>query len=127
MRYIVASGKPVEQLLADLQAAVVAHNFGVLNVQDLQQTLKSKGHDLSRACYILDVCNPQQAIKVLNEDMSMNVALPCRISVYEDAEGSKIATIKPAAMLGALSDSAELEVVAREVEATMMAIIDEAK
>ncbi len=127
MRYTVASDKPVEQLLDDLQVAVSAHNFGVLNVHDLRQTLKNKGHDLPQACYILDVCNPQQAIKVLNQDMGMNVALPCRISVYEDGTHSKIAMIKPGAMLSALSDSAELAAVAREVEATMLAIIDDAK
>jgi uncharacterized protein (DUF302 family) len=127
MRYTVASDKPVAQLLEDLKEAVSAHEFGVLNVHDLRQTLKNKGHDLSRACYILDVCNPQQAIKVLNEDMGMNVALPCRISVYEDGAGSKIGMIKPAAMLSALSDSADLAAVAGEVEATMLAIIDDAK
>lgn len=127
MRYVVSSEKPIEQLLGDLQAAVAAHGFGVLNVLDLQQTLHKKGYDLSRACYILDVCNPQQALKVLNQDMDMSVALPCRISIYEAAGTSKIAMIKPAAMLGALSDSAELTAVADEVEATMLAIIDAAK
>ena len=127
MRYTVSSEKPVEQLLTDLQAAVAAHHFGVLNVHDLQQTLKKKGQDLPQACYILDVCNPQQAIKVLNQDMGMNVALPCRISVYEDGGGSKIGMIKPAAMLGVLSDSADLGAVAEEVEATMLAIIEDAR
>jgi uncharacterized protein (DUF302 family) len=127
MRYIVDSAKPVSQLLADVQAAVAAHKFGVLHTLDLRQTLLNKGQELANACYILDVCNPAQASKVLNQDMGMNVALPCRLSVYEEGGVSKIAMIRPAAMLGALSDAADLAAVAKEVEATLLAIIDDAK
>jgi uncharacterized protein (DUF302 family) len=127
MRYIVESDKSVEVAVADLQTAVAEHEFGVLNVLNLQQTLKSKGQDLSQSCYILDVCNPVQAVKVLNEDMSMNVALPCRVSVYEQQGATKIAMVKPMTMLTALSDSDVLKAVAEEVEATLIDIIDAAK
>jgi uncharacterized protein (DUF302 family) len=59
--------------------------------------------------------------------MSMNLALPCRVSVYTDNGQTKIGMIKPAAMLSMLSDSSELMAVAQEVEETTMAIIDQAK
>lgn len=126
MRFIVDTNKPVDSALADLKTAVAEHQFGVLNVLDLQQTLKSKGHDLAQACYILDVCNPSQAVKVLNDDMGMNVALPCRISVYQQDGVTKIAMVKPAAMLSALSDSEALAVIADQVEASLVAIIQAA-
>lgn len=126
MRFIVDTNKPVDSALADLKTAVAEHQFGVLNVLDLQQTLKNKGHDLAQACYILDVCNPSQAVKVLNDDMGMNVALPCRISVYQQDGVTKIAMVKPAAMLSALSDSEALAVIADQVEASLVAIIQAA-
>jgi len=127
MRYIVESGKSIDVAVADLQTAVAEHKFGVLNILDLQRTLKSKGQDLAHSCFILDVCNPVQAVKVLNEDMSMNIALPCRVSVYEEGGTTKIAMVKPMAMLTALSDSEVLAAVAEEVEATLIDIIDAAK
>ena len=109
-----------------MQDAVKNHGFGVLHVYDLKQTLSSKGFDLPEACHILEICNPQQAVNVLGEDMGMNVALPCRVSVYSESGKTKIATVEPTKMLAALSDSPQLQQVAQEVEEKMMAMIAEA-
>lgn len=127
MRYVIESNKPVEKLLEDLQESVKANNFGVLNIHNLQETLKKKGFELANACYILDVCNPKQAVNVLNEDMGMNIALPCRISVYEEDGKTKLGMIKPKAMLASLSDSPTLVKIADEVEQTLVRILDQAR
>jgi hypothetical protein len=52
------------------------------------------------------VCDPQQAAKVLGADMRLNMALPCRISVFTDKGTTKIELIKPVQMLSALSREA---------------------
>jgi uncharacterized protein (DUF302 family) len=57
--------------------------------------------------------------------MGISTALPCRISVYEEAGKVKVATIKPTAML-AMFDQPDLASVAREVEETVERIIDAA-
>lgn len=126
MKYMVESNKTVDTLLEDFQAAVKQNSFGVLNIHDLQQTLKNKGFELNNTCYVLDVCNPGQAKKVLDQDMQMNIALPCRVSIFQENGTSKVAMIKPTAMLAGLSDSAELMKIAEEVEAQIMKMIDEA-
>jgi uncharacterized protein (DUF302 family) len=59
-------------------------------------------------------------------DMSMNLALPCRISVYSENQQTYIGMISPKAMLAMLSDSAELAMAASEVESTLQTIINEA-
>jgi uncharacterized protein (DUF302 family) len=59
--------------------------------------------------------------------MSMNIALPCRISVYEQDGQTKFGLISPGAMLPLLSDSPELSEVADEVEDAIKRMIDEAK
>lgn len=126
MKYMVESTKPVDTLLEDFQAAVKRNSFGVLNIHDLQQTLKNKGFELNNACYVLDVCNPGQAKKVLDEDMQMNIALPCRVSVFQEDGTSKVAMIKPTSMLAGLSDSADLMKIAEEVETQIIKMIAEA-
>ena len=126
MRYVVESKKSPEVAVEDLRAAVTKHVFGVLHAYDLQETLTSKGYPLDKACHILEVCNPQQASKVLAEDMGMNIALPCRISVYEEDGKTKIATALPTKLLSALSDSPALAVVAQDVETKMKAIMHDA-
>lgn len=126
MRYVVESGKPAAVAVEDLRAAVAKHGFGVLHAYDLKETLTSKGYPLDKACHILEVCNPQQASKVLAEDMGMNIALPCRISVYEEDGKTKIATALPTKLLAALSESAALATVAEDVEAKMKAMMHDA-
>ena len=81
---------------------------------------------MANDCLVFDVCNPQKAKDVLDMDMSMNLALPCRISVYSENQQTYIGMISPKAMLAMLSDSTELATAASEVESTLQTIINEA-
>lgn len=125
MKYIKETPKSVEQAVTDLQAAVVRHKFGVLHIHNLQETLKKKGVEFPNACQILEICNPQSAKDVLMVDMELNLVLPCRVSVYSEHGKTKIGMIKPTAMLKNLSDSPEIEKIAKEVETAINAMIDE--
>jgi RNA polymerase-binding protein DksA len=126
MYYIVPAAKSVDDAARDLEAAVRKHQFGVLHVLDLKETLTKKGFPLGPQCRIFEVCNPLQATRVLQRDMRLNMALPCRISVFEDQGATKIGTILPAELLRALSHDRGLAEVAETVEATIKAIIDDA-
>jgi uncharacterized protein (DUF302 family) len=127
MYYTVESGKSFEQASADLDAAVKRHNFGVLHVHDIGNTLRSKGQNFTEHCRVFEVCNPAQAAKVLASDMRMNMALPCRISVYTEKGKTRIGMIKPMDMLSLLSKDPALSQVAKEVEEKTMLMINEAK
>lgn len=127
MYYIVESTKPFEQAAADLDTAVKKHGFGVLHVHDLGNTLRGKGQPFTEQCRVFEVCNPAQAAKVLAADMRINMALPCRISVYTQGGKTMIGLIKPVAMLTALSSDPVLAQVANDVETATMRMVDEAK
>jgi uncharacterized protein (DUF302 family) len=126
VKYVKESQKSVAEAASALERAVVAHGFGVLHQYDLKATLESKGQRLPQACRIFEVCNPAQAAAVLTSDMTLNMALPCRISVYDDAGRTKIGMIMPTALLGLLSDDRGLQAIGREVEAALEAMIDDA-
>jgi uncharacterized protein (DUF302 family) len=125
--YIVETGKSFDQASADLESAVKRHGFGVMHVHDLGATLRSKGIAFDEQCKVFEVCNPGQAAKVLSTDMRLNMALPCRISVYTETGKTMIGLIKPAQMLSALSQDATLAQVAKEVEEKTIQMVDEAK
>ena len=125
MLHIVESSKPIDRVAKDLEEAVARHKFGVLGVHDLKATLAKKGVEFTRECRIFEVCNPHQAKKVLEVNLEISTALPCRISVYEENGRIKLATIKPTAMI-ALYSPPGLKAVAEEVEATLVAIMQEA-
>lgn len=116
---------PVAEVTKRLGEAVQANGFGVVGEIDLAAKIRSKGVAFERECIILEVCNPRQAKEVLESQMRISTALPCRISVYEEGGVVKVVTIKPTAML-AMFGAAELEPVARDVEETMLRIIDTA-
>jgi len=127
MLYIVETKKDVDTAARDLEEAVKRNKFGVLHVHDLQKTLKEKGVDFPNACKILEVCNPQRATQVLTSNMAVNMALPCRISVYREGGKTKIGMIRPTALLALFPGAPELKPVAEEVERETVRMIDEAK
>lgn len=127
MYYIIETSKTFEQASSDLQEAVANHGFGVLHVHDLGATLRGKGIDFDEECKVFEVCNPVQAAKVMARDMRLNMALPCRISVFTEHGQTKIGMIKPAQLLSALSRDPELAEVASEVEHKTIQMVDEAK
>jgi len=127
MYYQVESYKTFEQAVVNLEASVKNHKFGVLHIHDLSATLKSKGIEFKQDCKVLEVCNPVQAAHVLAIDMRLNMALPCRISVFTENNKTFIGMIEPAKMLSLLSTDEALNKIAKEVEQQLIQMIDEAK
>jgi uncharacterized protein (DUF302 family) len=127
MLYVTDTPKDVETAARDLEQAVKRNKFGVLHVHDLQKTLKEKGVDFPNACKILEVCNPQRAVQVLTGNMGMNLALPCRISVYQEEGKTKIGMIRPTSLLALFPGGTALRTVAEDVERETMRMIDEAR
>ena len=125
MLYQVQSKKSVFEAARDLEAVAQKHKFGVLAVHDFKAKLKEKGVDFDRECLIYEVCNPQQAKKVLDVNPEISTALPCRISIYPDGDGVTLATIRPTAMIE-MFKTPQLKAVAEEVEAVIIRIMAEA-
>ncbi|HVB86741.1 MAG TPA: DUF302 domain-containing protein [Candidatus Dormibacteraeota bacterium] len=115
----------MSETAAALQSAVQANHFGVMQVHNLKETMVTKGVDFERECLIFEVCQPQQARKVLDQNMSVSTALPCRISIYGEGAKTILATLKPT-MLLAIFNTPQLEGVAQEVEDTILKIMKEA-
>ncbi|MEJ2006767.1 MAG: DUF302 domain-containing protein [Acidobacteriota bacterium] len=125
MIYQVKAKKALSDVSRDLEAATQRHKFGIMGVHDLKAKLQEKGVEFDRDCLIFEVCNPQQAKKVLEKNAEISTALPCRISVYREGDEVVLATLKPTAMLE-IFGTAGLETVAREVEEAIFSIMQEA-
>ena len=124
MLFKLPTDKTVSEAADALHAAVQANHFGVMHVHNLKETMAKKGVEFSRECLIFEVCQPQQAKKVLDENMSVSTALPCRISIYEEGGKTILATLKPTTLL-AMFDMPQLKRVAQEVEDTLVKIMKE--
>jgi len=125
MLITLSTDKTVSEAATALQAAVQAHHFGVMHIHNLRDTMMKKGVEFAHECLIFEVCQPQQAKKVLDANMSVSTALPCRISVYEEGGKTMLTALKPTTLL-AMFKEPQLEGVARDVEDTMLNIMKEA-
>jgi uncharacterized protein (DUF302 family) len=124
MLFKLSSDKSLSEAAAALQGAVQANGFGVMQVHNLRETMTKKSVDLGRECLIFEVCQPRQAKKVLEENMSISTMLPCRISLYEEGGKTILASLKPTALL-AMFNTPHLEAVARNIEETILKIMKE--
>ncbi len=122
MLEVMASKKTVAEVAQVFAEVCARHKFGILGTIDIRQKLNEKGLSFDRECLVFEVCNPQQAKKVLDDNIAIATALPCRIAVYREDGGTKIATIKPTALLS-MFPNPELMPVAREVEGTIIQIM----
>ena len=120
-----STGKTVSETATALHAAVQANQFGVMQVHNLKETMVKKGVEFERECLIFEVCQPRQAKKVLDQNMSVSTALPCRISIYEESGKTILATLKPTTLL-AMFNTPQLKGVAQKVEDTIVKIMQEA-
>jgi len=117
-----STDKTVHDTAAALERAVEANHFGVMQMHNLKETMEKKGVAFARECLIFEVCQPQQAKKVLDENMSVSTALPCRISVYEEGGKTILAALSPTTLL-AMFNTPQLDGVARDVEDAMVKIM----
>ena len=120
-----STDKTVSEVAAALAIAVPANHFGIMHVHNLQETMTKKGVEFARECQIFEVCQPQQAKRVLEQNMSISTALPCRISLYREDGRTILATLKPTTLL-AMFNSPQLTGAAQEVEDTIVKIMQEA-
>ncbi len=127
MYYKVKTNKDFTTATSDLEKCVADGGFGVLHIHNIGKTLRSKGVEFAENCNVLEVCNPKIAAQVMSQDMQLNMALPCRISVYTENDETFIGMIKPEKMLSSLSNKSGLVAIAQGVEQSLIQMIDNAK
>lgn len=125
MVYVEKTNKNIQDIVDNIKNIVSNYKFGVLHIHNVKETLNSKGVDFIEECQILDICNPNIANKLLNEDMTLSVIMPCKISVYtKDGE-----TFIAMNSLTQLVDDIHPDLIddAQEVQDKLLQIINEVK
>lgn len=127
IRYVVTSKLGVAEAQQRLESSIQAHRFSVLHTYDLKRTLHEKGFDLPAEVRVLELCNANQAFRVLQHEIGMNMALPCRISIWQLEGQTHIGMLRPKVLLQMLSKNPALTSIADEVEHAMIEMVDAAR
>lgn len=125
MLFELECSKTADEIDTSLREAAQNHRFGVLGVHDLEQTLEQKGLPIHMTCRVYEICNPQQAKEVLQQNGSFSSLLPCRVSVYGSGDSLKMSTVLPTALFSLIGDEKLLSA-ARTVEEDIKAMMRQA-
>jgi uncharacterized protein (DUF302 family) len=119
------SRKSIGEVRQKFEDASAARKFGVQGIHNVTATLTSKGLVFDRKLYIYEVCNPGVAKKVLDTNIRISTALPCRVSIYVEGKDVVLETLKPTMLLKMFREPT-LEESAKEVETVIREILEEA-
>jgi uncharacterized protein (DUF302 family) len=121
----VRTRKSLGEVRQRFEESAAEHKFGVLGVHDVADRLRAKGLPFDRKFYVYEVCNPVAAKKVLDTNVRIGTALPCRVTIYTDGGDVVLETLKPTAVL-AMFGEPSLDGTAREIESAIEATMNEA-
>jgi len=121
----VRTRKSLGEVRQRFEEAASEHKFGVLGMHDVGDRLRAKGLSFDRKFYVYEVCNPIAAKKVLDTNVRIGTALPCRVTIYTDGGDVVLETLKPTTMLEMFGEPT-LEGTSREIEAAIESIMKEA-
>ncbi|MFH1862036.1 MAG: DUF302 domain-containing protein [bacterium] len=93
--YTRSSQRSVVEALEIVQKASVQENFGVLHVHDVRETLKKKGFDTPPA-FIVEICKPEVAQKLIQVDPLVLLFLPCKIAIFSEGGETVISALTTA-------------------------------
>ena len=119
------SRKSIGEVRQKFEDASAARKFGVLGIHNVTATLQGKGLVFDRKLYIYEICNPGYAKKVLDTNIRISTALPCRVSIYVEGKDVVIETLKPTILLPMFNEPS-LDGIAQEVETAVTEIMEEA-
>lgn len=122
--YTVETEKSMDEAVKALEASLKEEQFGVLWDFDLTAKLQEKGLDFNTGYRVLEVCNPKEANRVLQEDKVVGYFLPCKIVVYEDEGKTKVGLPKPTTLIE-LANNDILTEIATDVENRLIRSIDQ--
>jgi len=122
MLITVRTRKSLGEVRQRFEEAAAENRFAVLGTHDVGERLRAKGLQFDRKYYVYEVCNPVAAKKVLDTNVRIGTALPCRVSIYTDGGDVVLETLKPTAMLSMFGEPT-LDGTAREIEAAIEAMM----
>ncbi|WP_281658826.1 DUF302 domain-containing protein [Halobacillus sp. Cin3] len=121
--YTVETEKSVEQAVESLEANLKEEQFGVLWNFDLKGKLNEKGLDFEDDFRVLEVCNPKEAQRVLEQNKMAGYFLPCKMVVYKEQEQTRIGMPKPSSLTQMVNDD-QILAMAEDIESRLIRCMD---
>ena len=124
--YTVETDKSVNDAIQSLEGHLKEEAFGVLWTFNIKDKLEEKGFSLDEEFYVLEVCNPKEAERVIKENKLVGYFLPCKMVVYQEKGTTKIGMPKPTTLMSMI-DNEELREMAADIEKRLTVCMDKSR
>ncbi len=124
LAYRMESRRPFDEVAADLERMTPQHQFRVLAVHDVQQTLAEKGFE-REPLRIIEVCSAGFAHQALQKSIDVALFMPCKFVVYTE-QGKTIVVLARPTMIAEMLPEAGLSELAGQVEQTLKSVMEAA-
>lgn len=121
--FTLETNKTVDQAIQSLETNLKEEGFGVLWTFNIKDKLEEKGFSLDEEFFVLEVCNPKEAERVIKENKLVGYFLPCKIVVYKENGQTKIGMPKPTALISVI-DNSQLQVMAKDIEVRLIGCLE---
>ena len=109
-----------------LEARLKARKLGTLHVHDVRATLEARGVSFDTPLVIMDICNPGFARWALDATRNrIAPLLPCSIALWQEGVEVVVRLVRPSALARFFPGTPELDSIATEVEAAVLAAVTE--
>lgn len=91
-----------DETVEKLSEIILENGWKVTHTHDLKETMKKNGLEVAPV-KVIELCNPQYAYRLLSDDTLRIYSnmMPCRLSVYEKADGKTYVSRMNSAMMAA--------------------------
>ncbi|MDH3890199.1 MAG: DUF302 domain-containing protein [candidate division Zixibacteria bacterium] len=124
LAYQLKSDKPYDEVVANLERLSPEHQFRVLAVHNVQETLAEKGFERG-PLKIIEICNAGFAHQATQKDINVALFMPCRFTVYTD-DNQTVVTLARPSVIAEMLPEAGLNELAATVEETLKTVMTEA-
>ncbi|WP_340202285.1 DUF302 domain-containing protein [Ascidiimonas sp. W6] len=117
----------INMVMSSTEEMLKQVGFGILNVIDMQATLKSKLDVDFYPYVILEACNPSFAYQALQVEDKIGTLLPCNVIIQEKELGIvEVSAVNPLASMQAVQNN-KLNEIAIEVSERLKWVINHLK
>ncbi|WP_110113093.1 DUF302 domain-containing protein [Bacillus sp. CGMCC 1.16541] len=114
----------VEETILKLESSLKTEQFGVLWQFNIKDKLQEKGLEFDKEFIVLEVCNPGEAKRVLEEESLVSYFLPCKIVVYKDGNQTKVGMPRPTVLME-MFENDKLQQLGADIENRLVHCIDQ--
>ena len=121
LAYRIESDRPFGEVATGIEKQTAEHQFRVLAIHDVQETLAEKGFERA-PLKIIEVCSAGFAHRATQKDIHVALFMPCRFTVHTEGDKTIVTLARPTMIADMLPD-AGLNELAGEGEDTLKKVM----